>query len=219
MNKPKADKRLTPIRHLVRWLKSVAGQCATNKTAEEMADPIALMASELSISYPESAFTEQSATDIAMSFQFGWPTIVQMRKAIDTWRKEKGDLGKAGAARLEFSEARTKDPRFSLLDLEQKIWLSTWDRRTAEIKAAPDPLWDSADGKQKRQSKLANLASMFRTYAPPIVWQMIATPFQATREIDAAAFLSEWLRLAPLEPMAPSDDPLRRPREEDALSF
>ena len=212
MTKPKADKRLTPIRHLMEWLGAVATQCATNSTPAALESSITLMASELSLAYPESTFTEESAKAVAMGFQYGWPTVVQMRKAIDTWRKEKGE--RATPARLLLSEARLADPRLQTMSFEDRSWVACWDKRLAEIIAEGDPLWDHSDPDIRRQSKRANLASTVRTYGGQ-AWTVIANPHMQSREADEFEFLRK--RCENLEPKSDGPvDPRRAPRAEDA---
>jgi hypothetical protein len=208
----------TPITIVQRWLEALAVLCAGSSiTADELKREVKLYASELCLNFDQAFFTSESASQIGAQMTFGWPTVGQISSALMKWSKATG-VGQEGPKQI-ISDERMKDPRAALLDLEGKVWLARWDQRVIEIKAETDPRWDSTDAMTKRQSKLANLASMTRTYAPALVWQMIATPFQATREIDAAAFMSEWLRLAPMEPPEKSADPLRNPRGEDALSF
>lgn len=186
MTKPKADKRLTPITIIMEWLGVVALHCSTNSSPTTMASPMKLMASELSLSYPESSFSEASAKAVAMDFQYGWPTIVQMRKALDAWRKHNGGEGSSGS-KIFLSDDRLQDPRVASLTPEEKTFLAFYDRRYLEVVGEEDPLWESLDDRKRLMSKRGNLASFGRTHGKN-AWPIIARPF-GEKETAEAEFL------------------------------
>jgi hypothetical protein len=213
MTQIKTNKARVSVTIVQKWLETLAIHCAGSSiSSDDLKREIKLYAGELCRGYGPEFFTTESAGQIGSVLTYGWPTVAQLSSALMRWSKETG-IGSAEKKAI-VSEARAKDPRAAYLDMEGKVWLAFWDRRAQEIAEEGDPRWEMGEMQHRRQSKLANLASMTRTYAPQIVWEMIARPYQATREIDVAEFMTEWLRLAPEVHPERSTDPRRQDRDE-----
>lgn len=185
-------KKLTSPSHIRNWLKLLAGHCASNTKIADLMPVIDMMGVELSVLYPQSCFTTTTASEVAMAFQFGFPTLVQMRKELERYVREtpktQGGGGKAG--KLEFSEERLADGRVSIMDFADRVLLAQYDRRAREIRAEGDPFWDSLDPDLKKQSKIVNLASMYRTHVPR-VWDILQFPAGDRQPAPEVAFLLE----------------------------
>lgn len=174
------EKRLTSPSHIRNWLKIVAMHCAGNTLAADLKGPIEMYAVELSVLYPQACFTTASAAEIAMAFQFGFPTMVQIRKQLDLFMKtlpsstkQQGEGGTAG--KINLSEARLSDGRISVMDFADRVLIAQYDKRIREITEEGDPFWDSEDPDLKIAAKRVNLASMYRQYIPN-VWTILTNP-------------------------------------------
>lgn len=176
------------------WLSLVGTQCASTTKKADLEGPIILIAEELARLYEPYCFTTESASDIAMAFQFGFPTGVQIRKAIEDWRKKNPEIVKrytkdadSGAGRrIELSDARLSDMRVADLPFADRVLLAQYDRRVREITAEGDTFWDSEDPDLKARAKIVNLASMYRSHCPG-VWTILTSPpigFKVAPEIE-----------------------------------
>lgn len=224
MEKPKTEKRLSRIKIVEAWVDELGAMCAPklDPNDHEFKVQRLFMASELAIFYPESVFTLQTARDIAIQFTFGMPSVSQVRKALEDWKKEKP--AERGGAKIHLSPERQNDPRVKDLDLTGRILLAQYDKRVREITEKGDPDWDSDIDDVKWGSKRCNLADLYRTDSHmKDVWPIIAYPFHQG-ESEEGRFLR--LRYANLDPDAKAKaDAARRPerpfspRDEDEVNF
>jgi hypothetical protein len=182
-------KRLTSASLIRSWLVVLAAHCAGKTDADDLKRPIEIMGEELSYLYPPSSFTSEGAADISMAFQFGFPTMSQLRKELDKRNRAAGTAGEGGTTgKIELSEARLSDGRVAVLEFADRVLLAQYDRRVRQIKAEPDPFWDSEDPDLKVLSKIVNLASSYRMHMPR-VWEILALPPHGVDPDPAVQFL------------------------------